>query len=225
MGQVNKTSKKLTFTSLQQQIFDEFSKNSKLLKQFYFTGGTALSAVYLHHRESEDLDFFSEKDFDNDLIIEFIKHVSAVLKLDYKVTLRERVRIFEFLKRDKFIIKVDFGYYSHPRLKKGKKVQGVEIDSLEDIAANKMTTILQRTESKDFVDLYFLLKQYTIWDLLHFVKIKFRMEIDPVWLASGFLKAKKFESLPKMLISLDLAVLKNFYTDLAEKLGKKVVKA
>ena len=120
MGQVKNTSSKdLTFTTLQQQIFDEFSKNHNLVKQFYFTGGTALSAVYLHHRESEDLDFFSERDFDNDLIIEFIKHASTVLKLDYKVTLRERVRIFEFLKRDKFIIKVDFGYYPHPRLKKG----------------------------------------------------------------------------------------------------------
>src|SRR3989338_10233493 len=116
----------LTFTPLQQQIFDEFSKNSKLSKQFYFTGGTALSAVYLHYRESEDLDFFSERDFDNDLIIEFIKHASTVLKLDYKVTLRERVRIFEFLKRGKFIIKVDFGFYPHKRINKGKKMEGVD---------------------------------------------------------------------------------------------------
>src|SRR5258708_17660707 len=31
-----------------------------LLKDFYLTGGTALSAFYLHHRLSEDLDFFTE---------------------------------------------------------------------------------------------------------------------------------------------------------------------
>lgn len=224
MGQVkNASSKSLTFTPLQQQIFDEFSK-TKLSKQFYFTGGTALSGIYLHHRESEDLDFFSEKDFDNDLIIEFIKYISAVLKLDYRVTLRERVRIFEFLKKDKFIIKVDFGFYPHPRLKKGKRVSGVNVDSLVDIGANKVTTILQRTEVKDFVDLYFLLQKYTVWDLLHFVKIKFRMEVDPVWLAAGFLKAKNFNSLPKMLIPLDLAEIKVFYTELAKKLGKMVVK-
>lgn len=218
MGQV-------TFTSLQQQIFDEFSKNSNLSKQFYFTGGTALSAIYLHHRESEDLDFFSEKDFDNEPIIEFIKHISTVMKLDYKITLRERVRIFEFLKKDKFIIKVDFGFYPYSRLKKGIRVSEVNVDSLEDIGANKMTTILQRTEIKDFVDLYFLLQKYTIWDLLHFVQVKFRMEIDPVWLAAGFLKAKNFNSLPKMLVPLDLQELKNFYTGLAEKLGKRIVKA
>ena len=225
MGQVKNTSSKdLTFTTLQQQIFDEFSKNHNLVKQFYFTGGTALSAVYLHHRESEDLDFFSERDFDNDLIIEFIKHASTVLKLDYKVTLRERVRIFEFLKRDKFIIKVDFGYYPHPRLKKGGKVQGVEVDSLVDIAANKITTILQRTEVKDFVDLFFLLKKYTIWDLLHWSEQKFRIEIDLVWLGSAFLKAEKFDYLPQMLVPLSLSELQDFYRGLARKLGKSVVK-
>ena len=30
---------------------------------FYLTGGTALSAYYLNHRQSDDLDFFSEHDF------------------------------------------------------------------------------------------------------------------------------------------------------------------
>lgn len=61
MGKINKQGAfRLSFTPIQRIIFDEFSKNSKLRKQFYFTGGTALSAIYLHHRESEDLDFFSE---------------------------------------------------------------------------------------------------------------------------------------------------------------------
>ena len=147
-----------------------------------------------------------------------------LIKLFYKGTLGKRVRIFEFLKRDKFIIKVDFGFYPHSRLKKGTRVDRVSVDSLADIGANKITTILQRTEVKDFVDLYFLLQKYTIWDLLHFVKLKFRMEIDPVWLAAGSLKAKEFTSLPKMLVPLDLSELKSFYKDLAISLGKSVVK-
>jgi len=231
MGQINrgtiflrKRNREITFDPIQRIIFKEFAKTKFLSKRFYFTGGTALSAIYLHHRESEDLDFFSENDFDNDLIIEFIKHVSVILKLDYKVTLRERVRIFEFLKRGKFIIKVDFGFYPHKRINKGKKLEGVDVDSLADIGANKITTILQRNAVKDFVDLYFLLQKYTIWDLLHFAQRKFGMEIDLVWLASGFLKAKQFENLPKMLVPLDLSKLKEFYKDLAKKLGSSVVK-
>lgn len=36
-----KPSKDLTLTPLQKFIFDEFSKEKKLTKQFYFTGDTA----------------------------------------------------------------------------------------------------------------------------------------------------------------------------------------
>lgn len=215
----------ITFTPLQQQIFDEFAKDKDLPKRFYFTGGTALSAIYLHHRESEDLDFFSEKDFDNDPVIEFMGKIADLLKLKSKVTLRERVRIFELFKQDKFAIKVDFGFYPHKRLNKGEKVKGVDVDSLADIATNKLTTILQRTEVKDFVDLYFLLQRYTIWDLLHSVEIKFRMEIDHVWLAAGFLKAEEFTGLPKMIKPLTLDELKAFYIERAKKLGMTTVKA
>lgn len=215
----------ITFNQIQKNIFDYFAKDKNLPKRFYFTGGTALSAIYLHHRESEDLDFFSEEDFDNDYIIEFIEKVTPLINAKSRITLRERVRIFELVdNKNQLIIKVDFGYYPHSRLKKGKKVQGVDVDSMVDIAANKITAILQRIAIKDFVDLYFLLKKYTIWDLLHWSQQKFRIEVDLVWLGSALLKAEKFENLPKMLIPLDLLELKSFYQDLAKKLGKSVVK-
>jgi predicted nucleotidyltransferase component of viral defense system len=38
-------------------------RDSPLCRRFYLTGGTALAAFYLHHRLSEDLDFFSENVF------------------------------------------------------------------------------------------------------------------------------------------------------------------
>ncbi len=77
---------------------------------------------------------------------------------------------------------------------------------------------------KDFVDLYFLLKEFTFWDLLCGVKEKFRMELDFVWLASDFLKVEKFNYMPKMLVPLNLKDLQGFYKDLAKKLGMRVVK-
>lgn len=215
----------ITFNSVQKTVFDCFAKDKNLSKRFYFTGGTALSAIYLHHRESEDLDFFSENEFDNDYIIKFIEEVASLINTKPRITLRERVRVFELVDSNKkLIIKVDFGYYPHSRLTKGRKVQGVDVDSLVDISANKITTILQRNEIKDFVDLYFLLKKYTVWDLLHWSQQKFKMEIDLVWLGSAFLKAEKFENMPKMLVPLELADLQAFYKDLAKKLGKSVVK-
>lgn len=121
-------------------------------------------------------------------------------------------------------LKVDFGYYPYSRVRKGQIIESVGVDSLFDIAINKLSTIMQRSEAKDFVDLYFLLKEFTIWDLMAGVGVKFRIKADPYLIGINLLKAETFDSLPKMLVPLDLKVLKDFYKDLAKKLGMSVVK-
>lgn len=223
MGKINRQSDGLSFTPIQRLIFDEFSKNSKLRNFFYFTGGTALSAVYLHHRESEDLDFFSESDFNNEIIEEFISNISKIIKIPMRSTQIEKTRMYEFVRASKVIIKIDFGHYPYQRLKKRVKINSVEIDSMQDIATNKLHTITARNQVKDFVDLYFLLKEFSFWDLYHGVTEKFRMEIDLIWLASDFLKVNEFESLPKMLLPLTLDELKEFYRKQAKKIASRVI--
>ena len=51
-------------TSYQIQILKDFFASS-LGKQFFLTGGTALSAFYLGHRQSKDLDLFTLEEFDS----------------------------------------------------------------------------------------------------------------------------------------------------------------
>lgn len=48
----------------QQDVLSILSKESVVIDNFYLTGGTALAEFYLHHRQSEDLDFFSENEFE-----------------------------------------------------------------------------------------------------------------------------------------------------------------
>ena len=48
-------------TKNQKIILDEIKNNSWVKENFYLSGGTALSAFYLQHRYSDDLDFFSEE--------------------------------------------------------------------------------------------------------------------------------------------------------------------
>jgi predicted nucleotidyltransferase component of viral defense system len=62
-------------TTLQQKFIHLFAKNELLKKYFYLTGGTALSAYYLKHRYSEDLDFFSLKPVDTLSIEVFLKEI------------------------------------------------------------------------------------------------------------------------------------------------------
>ena len=214
---------KVTFTPLQESLFETITQHPFLPKSFYFTGGTALSAVYLHHRESEDLDFFSETDFDNEPILEIIKNIASSLSTTYRFTIRHHSRIIELVQKDKLLIKIDFVYHPYKRLEKGPAIKGFPVDSLLDIAANKLLTVNQRNEIKDFVDLYFLLKKFTVWDLLYAVKAKYNMEIDIILVASDFLKIEDFDFLPKMIIPLTLDQLKVFFKKQAKELGKRSV--
>lgn len=222
MGKMKKEPQKLTFTPIQKKIFDKFSQD-KNLKQFYFTGGTALSAIYLHHRESEDLDFFTEDDFDNTITDQFINSIEKQLNLKSKFTQVYKTRMYYLYKNNRLIIKIDFNHYPYKRLKKDVKIQGKEIDSLFDIATNKLQTIMSRTQVKDFIDLYFLLKKFTLWDLVYALEDKFKMEFDFVLIASSFLKVKQFDILPKMLVPLTIKELQDFYQEQAKKIGSRVI--
>ena len=55
---------KSILTDNQSQILNTLATDSNFSKNFYLSGGTALAEFYLHHRLSEDLDFFSETEID-----------------------------------------------------------------------------------------------------------------------------------------------------------------
>ena len=210
-------------TKEQKIILACIGKSDYLRKNFYFTGGTALSEFYLHHRYSDDLDFFSEKKIDQEIIIGLMNRWSKQYHFSFSSRFVEVVYRFN-ITFSAISFKVDFGFYPYKRVEKGIKYQNIEVDSLRDIATNKLITINQRTDIKDFVDLYFLLKKkYSIWDLLYGAKVKFQnLDIDILLLAQDFLKIDDFSSLPKMIKKVKLGQLKAFYHNLAKKVGVKV---
>ena len=210
-------------TEKQKLIFNIVSKDPTLNSQFYFTGGTALSAFYLEHRESEDLDFFSERKFDSEIVLEKVSQWSEENNYEFKHKAVANVNIFSLTFDDQEFLKIDFNYYPHKRIEKGLKFENIEIDSLMDIATNKLLTINQRTEVKDFVDLYFLLKHFTFWDLLHAIRVKFGMKNDPFLFATDFMKVEGFEFMPKMLKPLTLPELQEFFKQKAKELAKRVI--
>lgn len=208
-------------TEEQKLIFDEV-RNSFLRSSFYFTGGTALSEVYLKHRESLDLDFFSEKPFDPQSVFTLISSWSKKHNFSFESQYVDPTHIYILTFGNKRELKVDFAYYPYKRLQETSRYQGMEVESPLDIAVNKLLLISsQRVEVKDFVDLFFLLKKFSIWDLIEGVKIKFNTRIDPFLLASDFTAVEDFEFLPKMIKPLTAAQLKTFFKQEAKKLGKE----
>lgn len=210
-------------TDEQKTILEEFGQDDFLRSKFYFSGGTALSTVYLHHRLSEDLDFFSEQQFDQLAILNKITTWGKKFNFEITPIVVEDTYIFNLTFPKRQSLKVDFSYYPYKRLKAGTKVNNIDVDSTQDIATNKLIAINQRTEVKDFVDLYFLLKDFNIWDLMEAVRLKFRVRLDILNLAADLLKAEDFEFLPNMLFPLTLDELRNFYKQLAKKLGYQAV--
>ena len=144
-------------------------------------------------------------------------------KFTFNSRFREVVYIFDLIFDDKTELKVDFGYYHYKRVEKSLVWNGIEVDSLIDIAINKLQTIIQRTTIKDFVDLYYLLEKFTIWDLIAGVKAKFGQKLEPFILASDFLKVEEFEYLPKMIKPLTIEQLKDYFRKKAVEIGKKGV--
>jgi hypothetical protein len=105
-------------------------------------------------------------------------------------------------------------------------INGVKVDSLLDIAVNKVFTIYQKPRSRDFIDLYLIIKK-TGWkmvDLIKKARVKFDYHIDLLQLGSQFIRATELEDFPKMLIKLPNSVWQKFFLDEAMKFSSNILK-
>jgi len=187
---------------LQKQTLEFFAK-SPLAKEFYWTGGTLLSAVYLQHRLSEDLDMFTDKPFNPQATDDFINHLKKHLGLK-EITRRKVQDRYEYLINNGEKLRIEFVFYDFTKLKSRKLWQGVKIDSLFDIGANKTMAMFDRNEAKDIFDLYFLIakKHLQVKDLLLGCKKKFGFVTPEDGFWSETMKAlRKLDDIKPFLIN------------------------
>ncbi len=192
---------------------------------FYLSGGTALAGFYLHHRYSEDLDFFSETEIDIAALTIVLKKAQRELgctSIDFQQSYN---RNLFFLRRGTEALKIEFTYFPFTRIEKGIEMYGVHIDSLLDIAVNKLFTIYQRTTARDYIDLYFICKEqgFSIAKLLSHAKAKFDFHIDPLQLGVQFIKATEARDFPRMIEPLAPEVWETFFTEEAKKLKAQIL--
>ena len=163
---------------IQKKTLELFAK-SELAKRFYLTGGTLLACCYLHHRKSEDLDFFTSKPFDYDEVNVFVEYLKKALGFS-KVEKNKIYDRWEFFLQNGEKLKIEFVLYEHKRLSPRKRWQGVVVDSLDDITANKVMALFDRNNYKDLVDLYFLFtrKGYKVSRALKLAKEKFGLSVS-----------------------------------------------
>lgn len=66
---------KTILTQRQRTLLDRISAEPLLVRSFVLSGGTALAEYYLHHRLSEDLDFFTQNEIDVQYLQTFFSSV------------------------------------------------------------------------------------------------------------------------------------------------------
>lgn len=212
-------------TPTQDQFLELLGKQKSLTSSFYLSGGTALTEFYIPYRLSEDLDFFSEEEIAIDKVTAFIKSCKASLGYkNYSVNTSFNRNLFflEFSGNEK-ILKVEFTYYPFPRIEKSKNYLGVPVDSVYDIAVNKLFTIYQQPRSRDFMDLYMILTKYDykFEDILSKASAKFDWYIDPLKLGAQLLLAKEVKDYPRLLTELKDDDWISYFVDLAKRVSNK----
>ncbi len=122
----------------------------------YLTGGTAASRAYLHHRFSDDLDFFTNDSPNFELWADRLIQVLQARE-DWSTTVVQRERRFVRLSlvRNGVTLKIDIvnDVPSHLGEIRRHEILG-RIDTPENILANKLTAAVDREEPKDFADIW-----------------------------------------------------------------------
>src|SRR6056297_570950 len=124
-------------------------------------GGTAL-ALHIGHRESVDIDLFGEIDFEEQ---------EKNIEITGNIEVLKKSKNINVLSIDN--IKVDIVNYKYPWISALVKEDNYRLASVKDIGAMKLNAITGRGTKKDFIDLYYLLKHFSIHDLFEFYIEKF----------------------------------------------------
>jgi len=138
-------------------------------KDFGLVGGTAV-ALLIGHRRSVDFDIFTDKEFQNlkirKIILKFNKIDKVIRDEDGQYTL--------------IINKVRFTFFHYPfKINFSEKFDNIiKMPDLLTLAAMKAYALGRRARWKDYIDLYFIMKNYGIGRVIKRAKLIFGSEFN-----------------------------------------------
>lgn len=192
--------------------------NISIVKKSYLAGGTAL-ALHLGHRYSFDLDFFTRAVFDEKALLSELKTLP-----EFKEDGTGWRTVWGKVSKTKFSL----FYYEYPLIKKTVNLEGIQILQKEDIAAMKIHAVEDRGTKRDFFDLYFLAKEFSLEEMLEFYNQKYGNLKEHFYIIirslNYFADAEKEHANPKMLIPVSWDEVKTFFKEEVKKLAKKTLK-
>lgn len=192
----------------------EALKKGGLVDNFYLAGGTAL-AMQLLHRASLDLDFFSQEKINTKSLLLRLKELGG-----FSLEKEDWQTIHGILKNTK----ISFFYYPYPLLYRLKKLNGLAVADIRDIVCMKIDAISGRGSKKDFIDLYFICKQYSLAYLLKLYKKKYReIEVNMTHILKSlcYFQDAKNSPMPLMLSDCSWQTVEKFFQEEIKKIFKK----
>jgi predicted nucleotidyltransferase component of viral defense system len=187
-------------------------------------GGAALSGAHLAHRLSKDVDlFFPDAESLRVLATVLTEAARAVAgSLVIRQDAGSFVRAELTLGTER--LDVDLAVDASPLLAPPQQLEGVDLFSLEDLRASKLSCLVSRSEPRDLVDVFFLEKAGFVADEDLALAIKKDAGVDPAvlgWLLGEF----PTQPLPTMLQPLTAHELQSFRDDLRARMKRLASKA
>ena len=189
------------------QVLEKIARQN-FFKKFYLAGGTAL-AILFEHRQSIDLDWFSNKIFSNQDIKEQLKNIG-----NFEIT-KEDTNTLHCLIDE---VKTSFFLYPYENIYPLKNFEGIKLADERDISAMKIDAISSRGSKKDFIDLYFLMEKYDLEDILNFFSRKYHdIKYNKVHILKSltYFETAEKEPMPKMIEDIK-------WEDIKKDISKKV---
>lgn len=141
------------------------------LRDFFLVGGTAL-ALQLNHRVSVDLDLFTRSEFNCDEILQSLSG-----NFQFNIIKKQEKNLMMLYLSDpgssESTVKVDFLRYPHPLIDHQIQYEGIRLISVKDIIPMKLSAISGRGAKKDFYDIYHLLNEFTLAQMMDFFSQKY----------------------------------------------------
>jgi len=161
----------------------------KNFSDFYLAGGTGL-ALQLGHRISIDFDLFWAKYIPENLL-EKVRRIFKEGKIKIIVNHPEQLTVTISG------INLTFAHYPFPVISKLISYRGIKILPALEIAAMKAYALGRRATLKDYVDLYFLLKEkvVTLEKIIAFCKKKYVRDFDPRLFLEQLIYSKDIEKM------------------------------
>lgn len=172
-------------TSKAREIFDKL----KNFSDFYLAGGTGL-ALQLGHRISVDFDLFWKKDVSKNLLPK-VRRIFKNFKIEVIVNHSEQLTV------GVEGINLSFIKYPFPVISKFINYQGLKVLPALEIAAMKAYALGRRATLKDYVDLYFVIKE-KVGNLKAIIKLsenKYGPEFDPRLFLEQLIYSKDIEEM------------------------------